>query len=78
MSMYFYDETDDWPEYKIVKDNIQRLEMAHVECRKKLYEAESVLKSDPENKDLMNRIDGLKKELEEIEKKMDESMSMYR
>jgi hypothetical protein len=30
MSMYFYDDTDDWPEYKIIKDEIHRLEMAHL------------------------------------------------
>ena len=78
MSMYFYDETDDWPEYKIVKDNIQRLEMEHVECRKKLHEAEAVFRSDPENKELKARVDGLKEKLEKIEKRLDESVSMYR
>jgi hypothetical protein len=36
MSMYFYDDTDDWPEYKIIKDEIQRLEMAHLEVSKEL------------------------------------------
>ncbi|MFC1812935.1 hypothetical protein ACFL03_09605 [Thermodesulfobacteriota bacterium] len=78
MSMYFYDETDDWPEYKIVKDNIHRLEMAHVEFRKKLHEAESVFRCDPENADLKAKVDGLKEELERIEKRLGESLSMYR
>ena len=78
MSMYFYDETDDWPEYKIVKDNIHRLETAHVEFRKKLHEAESVFRSDPENNELKAGVDRLKKELKEIEKRLDDSMSMYR
>jgi hypothetical protein len=78
MSMYFYDETDDWPEYKIVKDNIHRLETAHVEFRKKLHEAGSVFRCDPENEDLKARVDGLEKELKKIEKKLDESLSMYR
>ena len=78
MSMYFYDETDDWPEYKIVRDNIQQMETAHAEIRKKLFEAESVFRSDPENKSLKADVDKLKKALEEIEKKLDESSSMYR
>ena len=76
--MYFYDETDDWPEYKIVRDNIRQMETAHTEVRKKIHEAESVFRSDPENEDLKAKIDGLKKELKEIEKRLDESMSMYR
>ena len=78
MSMYFYDETDDWPEYKIVKDSIRQMETAHAEIRKKLHEVESVFRSDPENQGLKADVDGLKKELEEIEKKLDESSSLYR
>jgi hypothetical protein len=78
MSMYFYDEADDWPEYKIVRDNIQRMEMAHAEVRKKLHEAESVFRSNPESEDLKAKTDGLEKTLKEIEKRLDESMSMYR
>ena len=74
MSMYFYDDTDDWPEYK----NIHRLETAHVEFRKKLQEAKSAFASDPANEDLKAEVDGLKKKLKEIEKKLDESLSMYR
>jgi hypothetical protein len=34
MSMYFYDETDDWPEYKIAKDIILRMEKEHLKIRK--------------------------------------------
>ena len=78
MSMYFYDETDDWPEYKIVRENIQQMETAHTEIRKTLHEIEPILRSDPDNKALKTKIDGLKKELKEIEKKLDESSSLYR
>ena len=78
MSMYFYDDTDDWPEYKIIKDEIHRLEMAHLEVSEKLQEAESALISNPANENAKAKIDGLKKKLKEIEKKLNESLSMYR
>jgi len=78
MSMYFYDETDDWPEYKIIRDDIRRLEKNHVEIRKKLLETESALGSNPLNKDLKVEVDELKKKLKKIEKKLEESLSLYR
>ena len=78
MSMYFYDDTDDWPEYKIIRDEIHRLEMAHLEVSKELQEAESVFISNPANENAKATIDGLKKKLKEIEKILNESLSMYR
>ena len=78
MSMYFLDETDDWPEYKIVRDEIHRLEKAHLDFNKKLQEAEVAFRYDPANEDVKVRIDGYKLKLKEIEKKLDESLSMYR
>ena len=78
MSMYFYDDTDDWPEYKIIKDEIHRLEMAHLEISKELQKAESVFISNPANEDAKARVEELKKKLKEIEKKLNESLSMYR
>jgi hypothetical protein len=76
--MYFYDDTDDWPEYKIIKSDIHRLETAHAEFRKKLQEAKSAFISEPANEDLKAKVAGLEKKLKEIEKKLDESLSMYR
>jgi uncharacterized coiled-coil DUF342 family protein len=78
MSMYFYDDTDDWPEYKIIKDEIHRLEMAHHEISEELQKAESALVSNPAKENAKAKIDGLKKKLKEIEKKLNESLSMYR
>ena len=78
MSMYFYDETDDWPEYQIIKDDIRRLEKEHLEARKELQEAESAFGSNPSDADLRAKVDGLKKKLKEIEKRLDESLSLYR
>jgi hypothetical protein len=78
MSMYFYDDTDDWPEYKIIKDEIHRLEVAQFEIRKALQKAESAFRSNPANEGAKTKIDGLKKKLKEIEKKLNESLSMYR
>ena len=78
MSMYFYDETDDWPEYKVVRDQIQQLEQEHLSCRKSLAAAERVLESDTGDADAGARVATLKKRLETIEKKLDASLGMYR
>ena len=78
MSMYFLDETDAWPEFEIVKDDIRRLDIAHLQLFKELKEIEAALRSDPANEELQARIDGLKKTLKEMEKKLDGSLSMCR
>ena len=78
MSMYFYDETDDWPEYKIIKDDTHRLEVAYFEFRKELQEAESACISDPQNENLKTKVEVLKKKLKDVEKRLNESLNMYR
>jgi predicted nucleic acid-binding Zn-ribbon protein len=78
MSMYFYDETDDWPEYQIIKDDIHRLEKEHVEIRKKLREAESAFGPEDSDTALHAKVHGLKKKMEEIEQKLDGSLRLYR
>jgi hypothetical protein len=78
MSMYFFDETDDWPEYQTIREEIHRLEKENLEVRKELEEAESAFISDPAGKDLKAKVDGIKKKLKTIERKLDESLSMYR
>ena len=78
MSMYFYDETDDWPEYQIIKDDIRRLEKEHVEIRKELQVAESAFGSDPSDAVLKAKVNELKKKIKEIEQKLDGSLNLYR
>jgi uncharacterized coiled-coil DUF342 family protein len=78
MSMYFLDDTDDWPEYETIRDEIHGLDKQYLELREELKGAESALKSDSSNAALKTRVDWLKKKLEAIEKKLDESLSMYR
>lgn len=78
MSMYFLDETDDWPEYEIVLNDIRRLDIAYLQLRKELKETEAALRSDPANEELKTRLDELKKKLKEVGKKLDGSLSMYR
>jgi len=78
MSMYFYDETDDWPEYQIIKDDIRGMEKEHLEIRKELQEIESAFGSDPSSALLKAKVHRLKKKMKEIEKKLDESLSLYR
>lgn len=78
MSMYFYDETDDWPEYQIIKDDIRGMEKEHLEIRKELQEIESAFGSDPSDALLKAKVHKLKKKIKEIEKKLDESLGLYR
>ena len=78
MLMYFYDETDDWPEYQIIKDDIRRLEKEHLEIRKELQEAESAFGSDHSDKVLKAKVHRLKQKREEIEKRLDGSLCLYR
>ncbi len=78
MSMYFLDETDDWPEYQTIRDEIHRLEKERCEVLEELREIGRALTSGPAEKDLIARSDGLKEKLKEIEEKLDSSLSMYR
>jgi hypothetical protein len=78
MSMNFLEDTDDWPEYDIIKDDIRRLETEHVKFRKALQEATSAYRSDPENEELRGRVEGLSEKLKEVEKRLEGSLSMYR
>ena len=78
MSMYFYDDTDDWPDYKIIKDYIHRLEMTRLELENELPEAKVAIISNPANENLKDKADELKRKLIETEKRLNESLSMYR
>jgi uncharacterized protein YceH (UPF0502 family) len=76
--MYFLDETDDWPEYQTVRDEIHRLEMKRVAVLEALSVAQSAFASGIVNEDLQAKVEALKVELGETERKLDESLSMYR
>lgn len=78
MSMNFLDETDDWPEYQAIRDEINRLDGEHIELIKELKEAETACKSDSADEGLKAKLDRLRMKLKEIEKKLDASLSMYR
>lgn len=78
MSMYFLDETDDWPEYQTIRDEIQQLDRKLIELQKELQQAEAALESDPQNRDLKAEVDALKQQVKAIKHKLDESLSMYR
>jgi len=78
MSMNFLDDTDDWPEYQIIKNDIHRLEKEHLEFSKELQEAESTLRVDIVNAELKAKVNQLKKKLKKIEKRLNESLNMYR
>ena len=78
MSMYFLDDTDDWPEYQTIRDEIHRLEKEHLELRRELEEAESASRADSADKDLKVEINTLRIKLREIQQKLEESLNMYR
>ena len=78
MSMYFLDDTDDWPEYTIIKKDLQRLESEHQALSKKLREAESALKFDVANEELKAKVDQLDQKLKDIAKQLNESLNLYR
>lgn len=78
MSMNFLDETDDWPEYQVVRDEIRRLENERLEIENALEKAESALRSDPDSTDLALEVNRLRENLKAAEKKLDETMIMYR
>lgn len=78
MSMNFLDDTDDWPEYQIIKNDIHRLEKEHLEFSKELQEAESTLRVDIMNAELKAKVNQLKKKLKKIEKRLNESLNLFR
>ena len=78
MSMYFYDETDDWPEYQIIKDDIHRLEKEQLEIRKELHKIESSFASHPENRGLKAKLDALKNKLKKVEDRLEKSSNLFR
>jgi hypothetical protein len=78
MSMYFLDETDDWPEYQTIKDEITRLERERLELSRELEEIESGRAADSAADDPAARIHGLRARLRDVQRKLDESLSMYR
>ncbi|MCG6973560.1 MAG: hypothetical protein LJE66_10495 [Desulfobacterales bacterium] len=78
MSMYFYDETDDWPEYDVIRQDIHRLENEYLESCKLLQAAESAYGSDPADNNLKAKVDELKRQIKEIERRLTGSMNLYR
>lgn len=69
MVMWFYDDADKLEEYQGFKKEALRLEKEYHERRLALRQAEEALRGDPENEVLKARVDELKKDLEEVERK---------
>jgi seryl-tRNA synthetase len=78
MSMYFLDETDDWPEYRVVRDEVQRLETERNEVARELERTEAGCEGGIADKDLKLGIEVLKKRLKDIEEKLSASLTLYR
>lgn len=78
MSMYFLDESDDWPEYKIVKNEIFRLEKEHADILKALREAARALDTAPNDENLKAGLQRLEDRRAQVEKKLEGALGMYR
>mgnify|MGYP000386240253 CR=1 FL=1 len=78
MSMNFLDETDDWPEYQTIRDEIRRLETEYNELSREVQAIQSTPVPDAEAKALPKRVDSLQSKLKEVRKKLDASLSLYR
>jgi hypothetical protein len=62
----------------MIGQNIKSSKMRFIGWKRHISKAESAFISNPANEDAKTKIDGLKKKLKEIEKKLNESLSMYR
>lgn len=78
MSMNFLDETDDWPEYRIVREEIQRLEVELRELSRALEAAATSPGAVAAGGDPEAELEGIKTRLKAIREKLDASLSMYR
>ena len=69
MSMWFFDETGDLPEYQALREEVRRLEKEYLELRVLLKEAEEALRAAPEDDYLKAKVHYLKKRVKGLEDK---------
>lgn len=69
MAMWFYDDRGGLEEYQGFKKEALRLEKEYHDTRLALREAEDALQADADNEELKTRVDTLKKNLEELERR---------
>jgi predicted nuclease with TOPRIM domain len=78
MSMNFLDETDDWPEYQTIREEIHRLEMEYNELNRELQAIQSISLSDVSAEEMAQKVESMKTKLKEVQRKLDASLSLYR
>lgn len=78
MSMNFLDETDDWPEYDTVRDEIRRLESEYSELQAELDAIQSKPVSGAAAGEWAREVEVLKTKLKEVQDKLDATLSLYR
>ena len=66
-TMWFYDEVPE--EYRIFREEAQRLEQEHLEIRVALKETQDALRADPENPALQTRVGELEAKLAQLDKR---------
>lgn len=69
MSMWFYDEAGELPEYQLARDEIRRLEREYLEVRRILSEAEMTLRENPLDEYLQAKVRYYTKRLRDLEAK---------
>ncbi|MCU0574083.1 MAG: hypothetical protein MUC41_13960 [Syntrophobacteraceae bacterium] len=78
MSMNFLDETDDWPEYQTIREEIHRLESEYGELSRELQAIQSISLSDVSAEEMAQKVESMKTKLKEVQRKLDASLSLYR
>lgn len=78
MSMYFLDDTDDWPEYHTVRDEIRRLESSRAQIVEALRQTGDYPAPGCADGHSNERVIQLEDALRNVDEKLHESMSMYR
>jgi len=68
MSMWVYDDCKEMEEFQLLRGEIKRLEKEYLDLRIQLRDAETALRSDPDNEYLEAKVKYLNKRLKDIEK----------
>lgn len=77
MSMWFFDETGDLPEYQALREEVRRLEKEYLELRVLLKEAEAALRAAPDDEYLKARVQYFRKRVQGLEEKPPRLASEY-
>jgi len=67
--MWLYDDAQEMQEFKILRQEVKRLEKEYLDLRILLRDTEAELRSDPDNEYLKAKVKYISKRIKDIEKK---------